>query len=95
LAVPLDAVLAELDADRALALEQHLAGQGVGLDLEVGTVHGRMQIGHRRRAALAVLDRQLVVGRALLGRAVDVIVARDAGLLAGLDHRVRDGLLGR
>ncbi len=85
-----DAVADELDPDGLLALEQHLGGQGVGFHPQIGAAHHRMQIGHGGRAALAVLDRQLIVADALLVGPVDVGIAGNAGLFTGVDHGVGD-----
>ena len=79
------AVLDVFDAHRPLALEQDPRGQRVGLDAQVRPVHHRVQIGDRGRAALAVLHGQLVIADAFLLGAVDVWIARNARLDAGLD----------
>ena len=52
---------------------------------EVRPLLGRPQIGHRRRAAQAPAIGQLEVAGTLLARAVEVAVARNAQLVAGLD----------
>ena len=85
----LDPMLEIFNADRALAFEQHPRRQGSRLDAEVGALHRRMQIGHRRRTSLTVLHSQLVVADTFLLLCIDVWVSRDAGLDAGLDHGVR------
>ena len=67
--------LPELDADRALALEQHARRLRARFDDEIGAPpHMRMDIGARRRPALAVFLRHLIEAETLLLRAVEILV---------------------
>ena len=66
------------DADRALALEQHAGRERLDLDAQVRTPLRRPQVADRRAAAPAVSRRGLVVARPFLGRAVEIVVARNA-----------------
>ncbi len=80
------AVLDVLDANGAAAREQDAARERVGDDCEIVPAPRLPQIADRRRPAPAVFRRQLEIAGALLRRAVEIIVARNAGLLRGLDE---------
>ena len=83
----------KLDPDRAAVFNHHFSRQSPGDHGQILAPHRRVQIGDRRRAALAILDRQLVIGSALLRRPIDVVHHRQAHLAAGLQHRVRDRMM--
>jgi hypothetical protein len=87
------AVLAEPHAHRAAALEQHLFGQRIGLDTQVGAATGGAQIPHRGRASAAVARGKLVVAGALLHRAIEIIVAWETKIERALDERLADRVL--
>ena len=76
------------DADRALALEDDIAHQRIGLDLEVRPVAGGIEEGARRRLAFAVLHRHLVVAEAFLVAVVVILVLRIAGGRGGIDEGI-------
>src|SRR6266566_1580538 len=80
------AMLDVLDANGAAAQEQDAARERVGDDCEIVPAPRLPQIADRRRPAPAVFRRQLEIAGALLRRAVEIIVARNAGLLRGLDE---------
>src|SRR5689334_21243537 len=84
------AVLPIFDADGLAALEQDAARQRVGGDLEISADLGLPQITHRGRPAAAVLRGELEIAGAFLRRAVEIVVAREAGLLRGLDERLAE-----
>ena len=65
------------DADRAASLEQDAARQRVGDDREIGPAP-RLPEYDRRRPAAAVLRGELEIAGALLGRAVEIVVAGKA-----------------
>ena len=83
-------------AHRAPAFQHHAQRLGLGAYMQIGALlHYRMQIGRGGRTALAVLRaamelRDLVVANAFLLRAVEVLVAFQAGLDAGLDECLGD-----
>ena len=81
----------ELDADRALAVEQHAMDQGAGDDFEVGALHRRAQIGARRALpappATGLLHPADIVAGARR-QMVDVLVVFEADLFPGLDDLV-------
>ena len=66
------AVLAILDADRALALQQDACGMGLGLDPQIGPGARRIEEGARRGPAPALLLRHLIVAEAFLPAVVVV-----------------------
>ena len=76
------------DADTALAFEDHVGHQRVGFDLEIRPAARRVEEGARRRPALAVLHRHLVVAEAFLVAVVVVLVLRIAARLGGIDEGV-------
>ncbi len=78
---PHRAVPGIFEADRSLAVEQYAMGKGADLDLEVGPLHRRAQIGDRGAAASHPADGQLVVADALLLGAVEIGVGLEPGLL--------------
>ena len=77
-----------LDADRAVVLDQHARGMRAGLHHQIGALPCGMQIRLRRAPAAPVAGGGLVVAAAFLLRAVEVRIARNAGLHARLQHRV-------
>ena len=81
------ALVLELHADGAFALQQDARGVGAGEHLQVGACQVRRQIGFGGAETLAVLVRHLVHAHAFLVRAVEVGVVRIARLLPGLDKR--------
>ena len=83
-----DAALAVLDADRAPALEDDARGERLGLHAQVRALHRRTQVADRGAHPPAVLRGGLVVARALLALAVEVVVAGNAVGLAGGDEGV-------
>ncbi len=72
---------ADLHADGAAVLDAYLQCRRVQPDREIGSRPRRSQIGARRRRALGIARRQLVMADAVLHRAVEVIVEGNAGLL--------------
>jgi hypothetical protein len=58
------------------------------LDCEIPPAPGRAEIGARRAPAPAPGGRRLVIADAFLARAVEIVVARNAGFERGLDHRI-------
>ncbi len=82
------AVLAELDADRALAFGQDAMRQSADFHLQVGPVQHRLQIACRRGTAPPVAHCKLQRTDAFLLGAVEVGVVRIARLLRALDERV-------
>ena len=77
------------DADRAFVLDQHARRLGAGAHHQVGSLPRRLQIRLRRAPAPLVVAGGLVIAAAFLLRAVEVRIARDAGLHRSLQHRVR------
>ena len=77
-----------LDADRTVVLDQHARGMRPGLHHQIGALPCGMQIRLRRAPAAPVAGRGLVVAAALLLRAVEVGIARNAGLHARLHHGI-------
>ena len=76
----LDAVDAAGDADGPLALEPDARDLGVGLDLEIRSRPGGLQVAGGTAAASAAADGELEVADAFLARTVEVVVPRQAGL---------------
>ena len=79
-----------LDADGAAVLDQDAGRVRVRRDDEVLSAPRGFQIGDRGAPAPAVADGRLVVADAILARAVEVGVARDARLDGRLDDGVDD-----
>jgi len=73
-------------AGRAPALEHEAGGQRLGLDAQVGAVARRREVGLGGAAAQAAVRGELVVARAFLHRAVEVLGARHAGLPGAFDE---------
>ncbi len=80
---------AVLDTDGTTVLDQHARGMRLGDDGQVLPVARRSQIRGSGAPAAFVVGRRLVVAGALLGGAVEVGGARNAGLHGGLHHRLR------
>ena len=80
----------DLDADRAIGLEEDPVGAGVGHHVDVAARDRWMQIGDRGAAAPPVALGELEAPGALLGGAVEVLVVRDADLAGGLDPGLDD-----
>ena len=80
-------------AARAAAVEQDPRRLRLGLDRQILAAARRAQVGDRRRAAEAAAGRELVVAGALLRRAVEVVVARDADLARRRDQRLDELVL--
>ncbi len=89
-----DATLGVFETDRAMALEQHAVRQSADLDLQIGPAHRRAQIGDGRTAPSLVAHRDLQRADAILLGAVEVVVARIAGLDRGSDKAVMQFVLG-
>ena len=85
--------LAGFDADRLGALEQHAAHVHVGHHGEVRPLGGRVQVGDGGARAHAAALGHLVHADAVLLVPVEVVVARHASLLAGVDEGVRDAVV--
>src|SRR5262245_23187619 len=66
---------AKLDTHRAPVLDQESCRVRLGRDNEVLPVARGLEIGGRRAPAPAAADRALVVANALLGRAIEVVIA--------------------
>ena len=79
------AALAVFHAHGGLAVHDHPGGEGVGLNVQVGAVHGRLEVGHGGGTAHAVAHRHVHAPEAFLAVAVVVFGVAVAGLLAGLD----------
>jgi len=73
------------DPDRLLAVKQHLAAQGMTLDLEVGPVFDRMDIGPRGIVASAPVNILIELAEPFLLKTVNVFGQRITGLLHGLE----------
>src|SRR5438128_7951482 len=73
------------DAGAALAIEHKSLGQGLGLDMQVPALAGRVEIAAGRAHATAGGDRRLAHRDAFLAGAVVIRVLPDADLCRGLD----------
>src|SRR6202171_770489 len=62
-------------------------------DAEVGAASGRLQIGSRGTASPAPFGRQMVIARAFLLRAIEVVIARNAKLARAGDDRLDEFML--
>ena len=80
------AALAVFHAHGAPAGKQHTRRQRVGGDREIGPPLCGLEIADRGRPAASVLGGELEIAGAFLGGAVEVVVARVACLLRGLDE---------
>src|SRR5689334_1226823 len=83
----------ELDADRALAVEQHAMDKRVRHELQVGALQGRTQIGARGAGAAAAAAGLLTPADAVAmtrRQIVDVLAIFEPELLAGLEDRGAD-----
>ena len=78
-------------ADRALALEQHRGGPGIGADLQPSGRLRRMQEHACRRMPPAAMDRALEIADAMLPVAAVVVgAARDTHADRAVDERLAD-----
>src|SRR5216683_507208 len=82
------------EADGTLALEQHAMRKRADLDIEVGALHRRAQIGDCRTAPPHLADCQLVGPDAFLLGAVKIGVGREPGLLCAADKGIVQLVLG-
>ena len=82
------AVLLVFEADRALAVEQHAMREGADLDLEIGPLHRRAQIGNRGAAPPHLAHRQLIIADPFLLGAVEIGIGGKPGVLAPADKGV-------
>src|SRR5205814_7222609 len=82
--------LAVADADRAPALEEDFLAQSIGDDAQVGPLHRRAQMADRGRTASALASGGLVVADAVLGGAIEIVVAGEAELGRALDEGFAD-----
>src|SRR3546814_1384365 len=73
-------------AGRARAFEQDALDHDAGVHGEIGPRLRGIEVGHRGRAARAVALGDLVQADAKLRGPVEVVVARQAGLLACIDE---------
>ena len=87
--------VAELDADRARAVEDDLRDEGAGGHGEVGPAHHRIQVGARGGQPPAPVDVPVERGEALLPVAVHVVGELVAGLLHGGEERLEQRAGGR
>src|SRR5215470_5589964 len=71
---------AELDANSAAVLDDDSRRMRVRLDHQVPATSSRFQIGGRGAPSAPLADRCLIVSGAFLRRAVEVAIARNAGL---------------
>src|SRR3546814_247392 len=74
---------------RARAFEQDSLDHDAGVHGEIGPRLRGIEVGHRGRAARAVALGDLVQADAELRGPVEIVVARQAGLLAGFDEDPR------
>src|SRR4029077_4323761 len=84
---------AELDADGAAALDDDSCRMSVRLDHQVPATSCRFQIGGRGAPSAPLADRCLIVSGTFLRRAVEVAIARNAGLHGRFDDRINDFVL--
>ena len=70
-----------VDARTTVALHPQAGDEGEGLDVEVGPVHDRVEVGPGGRQPAAAVHVAVDLGEALLAVAVDVVGQRVAGLL--------------
>ena len=89
-AAPLDV----FDAGGARALHQHAGGMRAGLDVEIGALARRLEIGGRRRGAIAVADGVLAAPETFLLLAVVVVGHGKARGLRRLEPGVVDRIAG-
>src|SRR5215468_12531412 len=79
----------ELDAGRALAVEQNAAHERIGDDGQIWALQRRTQIGARRALATSAAPRLLHPADAVLAamrETVDILAVFEADLFARLDH---------
>src|SRR5205085_2665947 len=79
----------ELDADSALAIEQHAMDERMRHELQVGSLQGRTQIGARGAGAAAAASGLLAPADAVAmtrRQIVDVLAVFEPKLLAGFEH---------
>ena len=73
-ALPL-ALMLHLHTNHARALKEEPRDEGVGHDLQVRPLHGRVQVRDRRGTAHAAALRELIEAHAVLLRAVEVSIS--------------------
>ena len=83
------AALPVFDGARAAAFKENALRQRVGLDAQIAAVLRRAQIGEGAAGAAAAARRSLEEARALLLRAIEIRIERNAGLAGGLHERFR------
>jgi hypothetical protein len=86
-------VLLVRDAAGALAVEQDALCQRRGLDAQIAARQRRPQIGPRRRGPPAAPRRGLEEARALLGRAIEIRIGRNADFGRGMHERFRQRIM--
>ncbi len=90
---PLGTVLEIGDSGRALARDHDARGERVGLDFEIGAFAHRPQIFVGGAGAPAIAHRELVIAGTFLGRAVEILVARNPRGLGRRDESFADRML--
>src|SRR5438552_16854361 len=83
----------ELDADGALAIEQHAMDERMRHELQVGALQGRTQIGARGAGATAAAAGLLAPADAVAmtrRQVVDILAIFETELFAGLEDRSAD-----
>src|SRR5262245_34655544 len=81
---------AVLHARGDAALDEHALGECVGRDGEIGPAARGLEVSARSAPAPAVSHRGLEIAGALLGCAVEIVVAGNADLLGSLDESLAD-----
>ena len=77
-----------LDADSTVVLDQHARSMRAGLHNQIRTCARGFQIGFRRAPTPLVVAGRLVIAATFLTCAIEVGIARNASLHAGLQHGV-------
>ena len=75
------------DAFRTMTIEKNPRRQRAGFDLQIGMLPCLLQKAGRGRRAPAIAGGELEIAGAFLVRAVEIVVAREAGLHRRLDER--------
>ena len=84
------ACLRVFDRDRAPPLEVYAGRERAGNHLQVCPPARRTQVGHRATHAPAMACARMIVARAFLRRAIEVVVGRNARLRRGRDERITE-----